>query len=162
MIDYSPSWIQWLLLTAAVPASLIFTLVAAVLLIRLMAVYRKSADGSPMMKLGLPAMALIAVAMVLPGLAPVGELNTQVKSHVSSMSKLKDIRLAHVETESITPLNDGSVMFVGTGTNSDKDQIQFIYTQFERFGVYETVGFGNSINAENSDGTDMPPILRAD
>lgn len=90
------------------------------------------------------------------------ELDTQVKSHVSSMSKLKDIRLAHVDTESITPLNDGSVMFVGTGTNSDKDQIQFIYTQFERFGVYETVGFGNSINAENSDGTDMPPILRAD
>lgn len=158
MIDYSPSWIEWLLLTSSVPVSLVFMFAGVAMLVWLMTVYWSPANDAPILKLGLPAVALIAVAMVLPGLAPVGELNTQIKSQISSMAKLENIKLAHVETESSTLLTDGSVMFVGTGTNADKNQVQFTYTQYDKFGIYETIGFDNkNKEPKPTDSISIPP-----
>lgn len=158
MIDYSPSGIEWLLLTSSVPVALVLMLAGVAMLIWLLTVYWSPAKDAPVLQLGLPAVVLIAVAMVLPDFAPVGELNTQVKSQISSMAKLENIKLAHVETTSSTLLTDGSVMFVGAGVNADKNQVQFIYTQYEKFGIYETVGFDNkSKEAKPTDSIIIPP-----
>ena len=101
-------------------------------------------------------MGLIAVTMLLPSVSPLENFTNQVQSEISSTAKLSDVSVANIEISSVTPFGDGSLKFVGIGKNSDNNVVQFSYTQYEHFGIYETIGFERNIGKNATDALKMP------
>lgn len=141
MLQYTPDKLQWFLLTASGPISLLLLLIGFGLIIWM--AYRALATEkkSRLYSIGLPGLALILASFVLSGLPNTGALADGVADELSETANFEDVKLLHIETVSSSPFADGSVSFVGTAEDVDGDPRQFRYTQYADFGIYDLIGF---------------------
>jgi len=141
VLQYTPDKLQWFLLTASSPLSLLLLAIGAVLILWMVYRYTVAKKDPRLIAIGLPGLALIAASFVLSALPTTAPLADGAAEELTKTAKFDDVKLLHIETISTSPFADGSVSFIGTAKDVDGDPRQFRYTQYADFGIYDMVGF---------------------
>lgn len=164
MLQYSPDLLQWFLLTSSstVGRGFFFLGVIVFLFILVSMLFpgklfssrsrksfdtgttRRSARRKPSNSFlwpGIAALALMAIGVVPFQFADANGLRDSVAAEIAETANFSDVKLLQIDTVSNSPIAESAIVYIGTAKDVDGDPRQFRYTQYEKFGVYESIGF---------------------
>ena len=164
MLQYSPDLLQWFLLTSSSTVGRGFFLLGVIIFLFLLvslllpgrlfssrarksfeaAANRRSARRKPSSSLlwpGIAALALMAIGIVPFQFADADALRNSVATEIAETASFTDVKLLQIDTVSNSPIAESAIVYIGTAKDVDGDPRQFRYTQYEKFGVYESIGF---------------------
>lgn len=164
MLQYSPDLLQWFLLTNSstlgrglfLLGAIIFILLIVSMLFpgRIFSTRRRrdfttdsstrasrKKSSSSMLWPGIAALALMALGIVPFQFADAQGLQNSIAAKISETANFSDVKLLQIDTVSKSPIAESAIVYIGTAKDVDGDPRQFRYTQYEKFGVYESIGF---------------------
>lgn len=164
VLQYSPDLLQWFLLTSSSTVGRGFFLLGVIVFLfilvsmlfpgRLLSARsrkpfeagatRRSVRGKPSNSIlwpGIAALVLMAIGIVPFQFADADALRNSVATEIAETANFTDVKLLQIDTVSNSPIAESAIVYIGTAKDVDGDPRQFRYTQYEKFGVYESIGF---------------------
>lgn len=163
MLQYSPDLLQWFLLTSSSTVGRGFFLLGVIVFLfllvsmlfpgRLFSSRRRSFDSNSTRRStrrkpsnsflwpGIAALGLMAIGIVPFQFADADALRENVAAEIAETANFSEVKLLQIDTVSNSPIAESAIVYIGTAKDVDGDPRQFRYTQYEKFGVYESIGF---------------------
>lgn len=168
MLQYSPDFLQWFLLTGSSTVGRGLFILSFLILIYSTAVFffperfglkasrrepsvesdeaplrprSRKEKSRPSLWVGIAGLVLMALSLVPFQFAEPETLKANIAKELSATANFSEIKLLQIDIVSQSPISESSIVYIGTAIDVDGDPRQFRYTQYEKFGVYEMVGF---------------------